>query len=263
MGEQGLAFLRARHNIGDPSGDIGRMDRQHAFLVAMVPPDRVDLAADQPAGCTDARRRDQVDHHRPGLGSLLKLKDLAQSLTGLKPANVTFLTIPWRDRGDGANVLVNTGQAATRSSTPSTPTSRGRRPPPPTPRTRRRARAAEDAAVAGPGEGAQRHRHLRRGGRPRPPGRARLRRRPSVPPPAVAAHHGRVQPGVRRVRAGRSPRRSSAPRPGPDSSLASHAGAHGRHRTTRRARGLRGPTPVADDLPPTAVVQTAADAGCF
>jgi hypothetical protein len=46
-----------------------------------------------------------------GLGSLLRLKDLAQTLTALKPADVTFVTIPWKPRGDGANVLINMKQA--------------------------------------------------------------------------------------------------------------------------------------------------------
>jgi LCP family protein required for cell wall assembly len=111
MGDQGLALLRARHHIGDGS-DIGRMTRQHAFLSAMVRQVESTSLLTNPIRLyemLDAATRSITTD--PGLGSLLKLKGLAQTLTGLKPANVTFLTIPWKDRGDGANVLVNTGQA--------------------------------------------------------------------------------------------------------------------------------------------------------
>ena len=111
MGDQGLALLRARHHIGDGS-DIGRMTRQHAFLSAMVRQIESTNLLTNPIRLyqmLDAATRSITTD--PGLGSLLKLKGLAQTLTGLKPANVTFLTIPWKDRGDGANVLVNTTQA--------------------------------------------------------------------------------------------------------------------------------------------------------
>lgn len=111
MGEQGLAFLRARHHIGDGS-DIGRLDRQHAFLGAMVKQVQDASLLTHPAelyrildAATKAITTD------PGLGGLFQLKDLAASLTSLKPAEVTFLTIPWKDRGDGANVLVDEAKA--------------------------------------------------------------------------------------------------------------------------------------------------------
>jgi len=46
-----------------------------------------------------------------GLSNLGALKDLAQSLTGLKPSQVTFKTIPWKDRGDHENVLIDEPKA--------------------------------------------------------------------------------------------------------------------------------------------------------
>ena len=111
FGDQGLALLRARHHIGDGS-DISRMTRQHAFLSAMVRQVEATSLLTNPIRLYQlldgATRSITTD---PGLGSLLKLKSLAQTLTGLKPAQVTFLTIPWKDRGDGSNVLINASQA--------------------------------------------------------------------------------------------------------------------------------------------------------
>ena len=110
FGNQGLALLRARH-IGNGS-DIGRLTRQHAFLSAMVRQIEQTSLLTNPVrlyDIIDAGTRSITTD--PGLGGLLKIKALAQTLTQLKPANVTFLTIPWKDRGDGSNVLIDTGQA--------------------------------------------------------------------------------------------------------------------------------------------------------
>jgi LCP family protein required for cell wall assembly len=110
-GDQGLAFLRARYNVGDGS-DISRLDRQHAFLGAMIKQVQSTSLLTNPKRLYDildaATRSITTD---TGLGSLFKLKDLAQSLTSLKPANVTFFTIPWKSRGDGANVLIDEAAA--------------------------------------------------------------------------------------------------------------------------------------------------------
>jgi LCP family protein required for cell wall assembly len=112
MGEQGLAFLRVRHNIGDPTGDIGRLNRQHAFLGAMVRQLEASATLSNVTrlyGLLDAITKSITTD--TGLGSLLKLKDLAQSVGSMKPQDVTFVTIPWRDRGDGENVLISYGAA--------------------------------------------------------------------------------------------------------------------------------------------------------
>jgi LCP family protein required for cell wall assembly len=110
-GDQGLAFLRARYNVGDGS-DISRLNRQHAFLGAMIKQVQSTSLLTNPVRLyqiLDAATRSITTDK--GLGSLLKLKDLAQSLTQLKPANVTFFTIPWKNRGDGANVLIDEAAA--------------------------------------------------------------------------------------------------------------------------------------------------------
>jgi LCP family protein required for cell wall assembly len=111
FGTQGLALLRARHHIADGS-DISRMDRQHSFISAIVRQVEATSLLTNPVRLyqllDSATKSITTD---TGLGGLLKLKSLAQSLTQLKPANVTLLTIPWKDAGDGANVLINTTQA--------------------------------------------------------------------------------------------------------------------------------------------------------
>jgi len=107
MGDQGLALLRARYAFSDGS-DIGRLDRQHLVLGAMVRQIQDASLLTHPTelyGLLDAATRAITTD--PGLGHLSALKDLATSLTSLQPKNVTFLTIPWKNRGDGANVLID------------------------------------------------------------------------------------------------------------------------------------------------------------
>jgi hypothetical protein len=47
-----------------------------------------------------------------GLADRNVLQDTALSLRGVRPENVTFLTMPWVERGDGANVIIDTERAA-------------------------------------------------------------------------------------------------------------------------------------------------------
>ena len=111
MGDQGLAFLRARHNIGDGS-DIGRMDRQHAFMGAMIKQVQDASLLTHPTelySILDAATKAITTD--PGLGHLSDLKNLAGSVSSLKPKAVTFLTIPWVPRGDGSNVLIDQPKA--------------------------------------------------------------------------------------------------------------------------------------------------------
>ena len=106
MGTQALEFVRLRHNIDDGS-DTSRIPRQHAFLSSMirkVHEDNLLLHPVQLLQVLDAATKSLTTD--PGLGNLIALKDLAQSLTGLKPSAVTFLTVPWAPRGDGANIVI-------------------------------------------------------------------------------------------------------------------------------------------------------------
>ncbi|MCX4749289.1 LCP family protein [Kitasatospora sp. NBC_01287] len=97
-GTQALAFVRARHGLGDGS-DIGRMRRQQAFLAALVQKVRrqgFDLTTLLPLA--DAATRSlTVD---PGLGTAMKLVTFVQSLHAVELGDLSFVTAPWRYAGD-------------------------------------------------------------------------------------------------------------------------------------------------------------------
>ncbi|MGF1431394.1 LCP family protein [Kitasatospora sp. LaBMicrA B282] len=97
-GTQALAYVRARHGLGDGS-DIGRMKRQQAFLSALIQKVQgrgFDLTTVLPLA--DAATRSlTVD---AGLGSAMKLASFVQSLRGVKLADIQFVTVPWRYAGD-------------------------------------------------------------------------------------------------------------------------------------------------------------------
>ncbi|NUP46946.1 MAG: LCP family protein [Catenulispora sp.] len=95
-GEQALAFVRARHNLGDGS-DIGRMSRQQQFLNAALDTLNTNGILDDPKklykvldAATKALTTD------PGLGSLNALADFATDLKQVPRQDITYLTVPWQ-----------------------------------------------------------------------------------------------------------------------------------------------------------------------
>ncbi len=95
-GEQALAFVRARHNLGDGS-DIGRMGRQQQFLNSALNTLANNGTLDDPAklyrvldAATKALTTD------PALGSLSALADLADDIKRVPRADITYLTVPWQ-----------------------------------------------------------------------------------------------------------------------------------------------------------------------
>ena len=95
-GEQALAFVRARHNLGDGS-DIGRMGRQQQFLNSALDTLAADGTLDDPAklykvldAATKALTTD------PALGSLPALADFASDLKQVPRQQITYLTVPWQ-----------------------------------------------------------------------------------------------------------------------------------------------------------------------
>ena len=94
-GKEALAFVRVRHNIGNDASDLGRIDRQQAFLSSMVQeatsgglllrPDRLFRFLD---AATKSLTTD------PGLGNLNALREVAQSVVGLKSSQIRFVTVP-------------------------------------------------------------------------------------------------------------------------------------------------------------------------
>lgn len=111
QGEEALAFVRARKTLGDGS-DTSRIRRQQAFLSSLM---RKVLSSgtllnplqllDVLNAATESLTAD------PQMGNIDNLKDLALSLKDLKPANVTFTTVPWTPNGDNATVSVNDEKA--------------------------------------------------------------------------------------------------------------------------------------------------------
>ncbi|MFI1966994.1 LCP family protein [Streptomyces pathocidini] len=93
-GEQALAFVRTRHSVGN-GGDLSRIEIQQQFLSSMIrkmksggtltnPGKLLDLA-------TAATKALTVD---TGIGSIDKLRQLAQDVGKVDPKHVSFATVP-------------------------------------------------------------------------------------------------------------------------------------------------------------------------
>ncbi|WP_017539816.1 LCP family protein [Nocardiopsis halophila] len=111
-GEESLAFVRARYEIGD-GGDIGRIDRQQMFLGA--------LAAEVTGGgvLTDPGRLDGLlrsisEHTATDRDlSLDKMVSIASTLSESELDEIGFYTVPWAQApGDPNRVVWRTDEAA-------------------------------------------------------------------------------------------------------------------------------------------------------
>lgn len=111
-GEQALAFVRARKTLSDGS-DLSRIKRQQAFLSSMIRE-----ATDAQILLNPVRLYSVLDAATsslttdPGLADRNVLQEVALSLRLVQPSNITFLTMPWVERGDGANVVMDDERAA-------------------------------------------------------------------------------------------------------------------------------------------------------
>jgi LCP family protein required for cell wall assembly len=97
-GQQALAFVRVRHNIGNDASDLGRINRQQAFLSAMVQEvtsSQLLLRPDKLFRFLDAATKSLTTD--PGMANLNVMRELAQSVAGLKPSQVRFVTVPIED----------------------------------------------------------------------------------------------------------------------------------------------------------------------
>ena len=95
-GQQALAFVRVRH-VGNGS-DIGRIDRQQAFLSSMVQEatsTNLLLRPDKLFRFLDAATKSLTTD--PALGNLNALREVAQSVVGLKSSQIRFVTVPVED----------------------------------------------------------------------------------------------------------------------------------------------------------------------
>ena len=97
-GKEALAFVRVRHNIGKDASDLGRIDRQQAFLSSMVQEatsSNLLLRPDKLFRFLDAATKSLTTD--PGLANLNALREVAQSVVGLKTSQVRFVTVPIED----------------------------------------------------------------------------------------------------------------------------------------------------------------------
>jgi LCP family protein required for cell wall assembly len=97
-GKQALAFVRIRHNIGNDASDLGRINRQQAFLSAMVQEatsSKVILRPDKLLRFLDAATRSLAAD--PGMANLNALREVAQSVGGLSASQIRFVTVPIED----------------------------------------------------------------------------------------------------------------------------------------------------------------------
>ena len=101
-GAKALQYVRVRHGLGDGS-DIGRIQRQQAFLASLVMTvRRQGLTSSHLLPLVDAATRNLT--FDPGLASPAQLLEFALSLRSLNPRQIDFVTMPWRY--DGARVAV-------------------------------------------------------------------------------------------------------------------------------------------------------------
>ncbi|MEO8556930.1 MAG: LCP family protein [Actinomycetota bacterium] len=97
-GKEALAFVRVRHNIGNDASDLGRIKRQQAFLSSMVQEatsSNLLLRPDKLFRFLDAATKSLTTD--PALGNLNALREVAQSVVGLKSSQIRFVTVPVED----------------------------------------------------------------------------------------------------------------------------------------------------------------------
>jgi len=97
-GEQALAFVRVRHNIGNDASDLGRINRQQAFLSAVVQEatsSKLLLRPDKLFRFLDAATKSLTTD--PAMANLNSMREVAQSVVGLKTSQIKFVTVPIED----------------------------------------------------------------------------------------------------------------------------------------------------------------------
>ncbi|WP_194915656.1 LCP family protein [Catenulispora rubra] len=103
-GQTALDYVREREGLGDGS-DIGRTRRQQAFLGSMIKKVESDGVMNDPrtlaAIFNDALKYAQFD---PDLGSLGALSGFAESMKGIDPSHIQFLTLPGHYRTQDGRV---------------------------------------------------------------------------------------------------------------------------------------------------------------
>jgi len=106
-GQQALDYVRVRHDLGAPTGDIGRMKRQQTFISAMI---KKVVSAGTLANpirllkflnaATNSLTTD------PGFANLKQLASLGSSLKNIGLDNIKFITVPWQPWPEDPNARV-------------------------------------------------------------------------------------------------------------------------------------------------------------
>jgi anionic cell wall polymer biosynthesis LytR-Cps2A-Psr (LCP) family protein len=92
-GEQALALVRARHEAGDPTADLGRIGRQQQVLRAMPAQATTRHLVSAPAGL-NAALQSIIDNSVTDNVTVQELLDLALSVKGDGSAAVHEYTLP-------------------------------------------------------------------------------------------------------------------------------------------------------------------------
>ncbi len=110
-GEDALAFVRVRHNIGDGS-DISRINRQQIFLSSLIQEVTGSGLLTDPLRVwrvlTESSKSIATDTALADSDGLIAL---AASLSGLRPKDVSFVTLPWLPNSDGATIVTDQPKA--------------------------------------------------------------------------------------------------------------------------------------------------------
>ncbi|WP_086841791.1 LCP family protein [Amycolatopsis kentuckyensis] len=92
-GDQALNFVRARHVKGDPTSDYGRIKRQQEFIGALLKKVMSSDVVLDPGKLSDFINAFAKATFGDNLG-VKQMMTLAQSMKGLDPAKIAFLTVP-------------------------------------------------------------------------------------------------------------------------------------------------------------------------
>lgn len=92
-GDQALNFVRARHVKGDPTSDYGRIKRQQEFIGALLKKVMSSDVVLDPGKLGDFINAFAKATFGDNLG-VKQMMTLAQSMKGLDPSKITFLTVP-------------------------------------------------------------------------------------------------------------------------------------------------------------------------
>ncbi|ROS41219.1 LytR family transcriptional attenuator [Amycolatopsis thermoflava] len=92
-GDQALSFVRARHVVGDPTSDYGRIKRQQQFLTALLQKAMSQGVVTDPTQLTNFVTAFARATFGDNIG-VDQMLTLAQSMKGLDTSKLKFLTVP-------------------------------------------------------------------------------------------------------------------------------------------------------------------------